>query len=702
MADTDWVDDPPLKDDSDWVDDPSDNDKSNQVVSGVRKLVQGASGGLSDEISGLVSGAGRAAGVKGLGGPMKDISLAKDGPTTDWEVLKQAYLSERNKERSALKKDSVDYPTQSSLLEVGGAIISPVNKLMPGASFAKSGAVIGGITGLGSSEAENVGGILKDTAFGVGGGAILGKVGDKAAPYIGKAASAVGNKTNEIKQAVGAKFNDAAEKLAFKATGAMLKDFRSADDKGMVNKVGRYLLDKGIVKAGDDVEAVARKALADNISAGKALDDIYTKAGDVFKDKMNAVGFDPIRDKKEILKAAKDELGDTVGSEAALNKLGKYLDEVAAGHGDGPMHKAMAKYEKEVSEYLPKQEQFIKEKGAYQNQVGKAAEDIDQTLLPGFSDDLQRTGTETKTFMTNANYLDAEVPKITQSQGQLEFPVSPNAPTKPVAPSDIRNPMSPRRSNDIKTAMDNEINYSRNPLSKDPAIEKAFYGGRKKMLEKVEQGLDDLGGGELVDAMKKANQEYGFSKQATRMAEDRVSRESANKMFGLTDTIAGIGATGYGAATGDWKTAVAGMAAKKGIEKYGVSILASMTDKIGQRLLKDPKMQKLAIESPKIFGATVYNLVQKLEERGNIPFPKSADKEVETASVPAKGPDKWANDGAEKLKSHGLDNQEVLNKLMQSKKGKELLIKASDLKANSKAMDKIYAQIKSEYQKGGF
>ncbi len=63
-----------------------------------------------------------------------------------------------------------------------------------------------------------------------------------------------------------------------------------------------------------------------------------------------------------------------------------------------------------------------------------------------------------------------------------------------------------------------------------------------------------------------------------------------------------------------------------------------------------------------------------------------------------KGPEKWASDGFNKLMKHDstfFSNQEIKSKLLSSKKGKELLIKASDLNPGSKAMEKVMEQIKA-------
>ncbi len=55
----------------------------------------------------------------------------------------------------------------------------------------------------------------------------------------------------------------------------------------------------------------------------------------------------------------------------------------------------------------------------------------------------------------------------------------------------------------------------------------------------------------------------------------------------------------------------------------------------------------------------------------------------------AKGPDKWASDGAAKLLKHDPELKAEIDELKKSKQGRELLIRASDLKPGSKAMDNL-------------
>lgn len=517
MSDSEWVSDPSFQQDDEWTSDPSfkPDPKSSNLTTGVRNFVQGATGSLSDEIAGGVEAVGRAAGLDGLGAsPIKDVSVSDDGPTLDWEIIKDAYKRARDKEREALKKDAKDSPVLSGVAQLGGGLMSPVNKIMPNASLAKSGAAIGAVNSFGASDADNLQDLAVDTAGGTILGGVLGKTVDVASPYVGKA-------VDKAKTFVGENAKDLAEQMAFKSSGAMLKDFRAENGRGRINDIGRHMLDNKTVSAFDSVDDVAAKALQAKSDAGDKLDDIYNQASKVYKEKMLDVGFNPARDKESVLASAKAELGDTVGAGSALQRLSDYLDEIA----------------------------------------------VNNTM-----------------------------------------------------------PLNLRRTNDIKGALDEQINYSRNPLTKEPAVEKAFYGGRKELQNIVDDGMVAIGGDDLANQLRAANKDYGMSSQVNKIAQDRIQREAANKMFGLTDTIAGAGSVGYGASTGDWTGAVGIMAAKKGFEKYGTSTLAVMADKIGKQLLKSPQMKQLATTNPNAFGAFVANMAQKLEGSGSGAVPRAAEQ----------------------------------------------------------------------------
>jgi hypothetical protein len=76
---------------------------------------------------------------------------------------------------------------------------------------------------------------------------------------------------------------------------------------------------------------------------------------------------------------------------------------------------------------------------------------------------------------------------------------------------------------------------------------------------------------------------------------------------------------------------------------------------------------------------------------------RTAEQPDNSVSLPKKGPEKWVNDGAEKLKEHtaGKLPDGALNELKKTEKGKDLLIQASNFKPGSKGMQNILLKIQS-------
>jgi hypothetical protein len=278
MPQSEWVDVPLDKhDESDWVDVPHE-EKTNPLLSAVRQGVQGASGGFSDELAGLVEAGGAAAGLKGLGvGDIRDVSTTDEGPTLDWEVLKHAYNKARNQERKDLEKDTKDNPGVSLAANIGGSIVSPINKITKGMSLAKGGAAIGGIYGLGGSDADNLADLAKDTAIGGAIGGTIGKVADVASPYIEKGVTAVGNAAKS-----------GAERFGARALGAERGTIKSmGQDK--VQQLGRYALDEGLLTPlGSTDDIISRNAAKQAEGAGK-MNSVYSQI-----DEAGASTFNPL------------------------------------------------------------------------------------------------------------------------------------------------------------------------------------------------------------------------------------------------------------------------------------------------------------------------------------------------------------------------------------------------------------------------
>ncbi len=304
--------------------------KTNPLVSGVRQFAQGASANFSDELAGLVEGAGRAAGLNGLGGPMKDIGVSQDGPTLDWEIIKDAYKRARDKERASLAKDSKDNPVTSTVANLGGALTTAALPGMGVANISKLTAQ-GAAQGLGSSDADltegDVAGAAKDTAYGAGTGLLVGGALKKALPaasglvkntledvatapmkqpsaqmgavakglgLVGRAGDAFDNLTNSVTKGIAGTGNDATDSLlnqAAKKSSYMIpgvgKMIAAADSASAVPGIAQ----KGAqlaLKAGDkvgkfanglqDVTARGATSVAAKAPATVKTDSIIQKA----------------------------------------------------------------------------------------------------------------------------------------------------------------------------------------------------------------------------------------------------------------------------------------------------------------------------------------------------------------------------------------------------------------------------------------
>lgn len=740
---------------------PSNQDpqKVSTTVSAVRKGIQGATGGFLDEASGVVEAAGRVFGKQGLGGSFDDVKDDPNGPTLDWDELKKAYEEGVRRKREYLAKDSKDNPKTSVVAEIAGGFASPLNKVTKGMSAVKGGLTTGAVYGLGNSEADSLGGLAFDTTVGAVGGAVIGKGAEKVAPYIEKGLQGSQVAVQKAKEKLGNYTKGKAEEWGFKTTGAMLKDWRNADDRGEVNKIGRWVLDKGL-KAGSTVDDVAVLAEAERGKAALILDDIYAKSGNALKG--SGKGFDPIRDKQRIMQAAEKELGDSVGGEAVLKQLSNYIDDLALKYGDAPNDVLKAKYQKDVAKYKNEYKTYLKEKKEYKKAFGDAA-DEQQQMLASFNDDSQRSATKLRqvelqgndpavmrpesydfetqmdlfalpqaptgmfnpargaddllplsqkmamntrtnqimlnegkqaqaigTELTPRTVVNAPYRGVIETGDQLSMRFQPTAPNRPQKPDVVRNPMSPRRANEIKGAFDEQINYSRNPLTNEPNKEKVFSGARRELNDVILESIDSIDDKVLGDALRRANTDYGTSSKISRIAGDRAQREKANKFFGLTDNITGVGGVAVSLMTGTPLTGLAMIGVKKAADKYGASTTAVALDALSKRLLKNPNLQQLAKVNPQQFNATVISLFESLESRGQLRFPKAAQNEK-----PTKGPDKWANDGIEMIQRSGANlDRKVLEKLKETPNGKKLLIEASSAK-NEKAMAKVLEKIRT-------
>lgn len=127
----------------------------------------------------------------------------------------------------------------------------------------------------------------------------------------------------------------------------------------------------------------------------------------------------------------------------------------------------------------------------------------------------------------------------------------------------------------------------------------------------VERGSAAIEGAGLADVLKRGKNIYGLGKTSEKLLDNKFAREQGNNFFGLTDTITGAGALGYGGTTGDWETAGGLMLGKKMLGKFGAQNAALGLDKVSKTLMKSPQMADLYAKNPNVFNV----LARKMEDQ---------------------------------------------------------------------------------------
>lgn len=144
----------------------------------------------------------------------------------------------------------------------------------------------------------------------------------------------------------------------------------------------------------------------------------------------------------------------------------------------------------------------------------------------------------------------------------------------------------------IKSAIDRNINYSRNPLSPDPIKEQAFKQLRRYVNQRIDDQvslLDKVLDGSGKTALKQLNKDYGNAATVLDMATDKFARETSNRLMGLSEQIMGGAAgLGYGMYTGDPVKAVGygllGAGASRFGKKYGPGLGAPLMEGGGRMI----------------------------------------------------------------------------------------------------------------------
>lgn len=233
-------------------------DRYSQADTAIMHGLQGASAGFLDELSGAGEAAGRAVGVRGLGGKFSDVELAEP----DFN-FKQNYLEGRDRKRQLLADMQKEHPGTATAANVVGSVISPANKIAKGQRLISGAAGIGLVNALGSSDADNAKDLLIDSATGAVIGGALGYGADKAAKAVDKGVQKLGEKSKE-----GAKW------LAARALGAERGTIKSLG-ADRVKAAGAQALDENVLSAFANTDDLIARNQAVRQKGGQMMEKAY-------------------------------------------------------------------------------------------------------------------------------------------------------------------------------------------------------------------------------------------------------------------------------------------------------------------------------------------------------------------------------------------------------------------------------------------
>ncbi len=212
-------------------------------------LEQGSTMGFFDEAQGGLEAGGQALGLKGLGGPMQNISFMTPNGV-DMEKLKQAYLQRRDQVRAEQDASKQAFPKTAMASELAGGLLTGGIAGAPKTlgTAALTGTAMGAATGLGTTNAPL---LSKETAMNTGIGGALGAAGGAAGYGVSKLLSPEARQAAaniRASKALGLKAEDANVGAAALKENVGLNMFGGA--KGNLNNVtGRMTdIEQGLVQ----------------------------------------------------------------------------------------------------------------------------------------------------------------------------------------------------------------------------------------------------------------------------------------------------------------------------------------------------------------------------------------------------------------------------------------------------------------------
>jgi hypothetical protein len=323
MAEFNWDDHPIVEPTADsskkefsWEDHPVvENTEPLEVTpevskteSAIRGATQGASLGFGDELAGLVSGAGKAAGLEDLGGPLKDVSISKEGPTLDFSKLVKAYQKTRDTERAKNKLAEEANPKTYLATNIAGSLAPTIASGALGQGISGAGR-IAGLAGLGTSSedltkndksmSQKLGNVTEDVAYPAMLGSAIGAIPVIGSKFVNKtvpgkvltqelagnkivgeeARKQLGNELVENAGNIGSKIQNELTGAA-EAKGAELKNLAESGKTYDITDLAKQLPEdvKNLPTSFLPEQDTARKAILEPMERAQKLGTIATEA----------------------------------------------------------------------------------------------------------------------------------------------------------------------------------------------------------------------------------------------------------------------------------------------------------------------------------------------------------------------------------------------------------------------------------------
>lgn len=233
-----------------------------------------------------------------------------------------------------------------------------------------------------------------------------------------------------------------------------------------------------------------------------------------------------------------------------------------------------------------------------------------------------------------------------------------------------------KEAQNLRQGIDQGIKFSRRGDAPVPEeFARRMRTGIRDTMNDVVNASDQMNGMPSANRLKDANKRFSLLSEAEDIADQQVARNSKNRAFGLTDTIA----AGAGLTTGGPGLAAITGAANKAIRTFGNANASLAAGGTAKALMKIPRFADLAQNNPSAFNALVQRMGARMGGEGAL------------ESAPALSP---------RLLQQFSENPELIDQLTDENL-KERLRKELDKNRNPATMEPISPdQAKEMFLKG--